>query len=133
MKKLSKIAITVVVGGSIFTAGGLVQADSNFLNIITGEAKDKVGEQIYNKKEELVNNFQAEVKASLDGKLDPLAEEKGQEGAAELQAHFDKKVNELVEGTGDGSVEQQLEDKKDDTVERYKKDINELFGETEAN
>jgi len=127
MRKSIKALIgTVFVGGTFFF-GTYVQAETDFLTLITSEANREIGEAAYNKKEEIIADIQENAQSQVKEQIQPEIDEKSKEAEEILQKHADEQLASIVEDVGMDEIEQKMEKKKKAVTSRYKEEITEAI------
>jgi len=127
MKKSIKLLVgTVFIGGTFFF-GTYVQAETDFLTLVTSEANREIGEAAYDEKEEIVADIQENAKAKVKEQIQPEIDKKSKEAEEILQNYADEKLSNVVEEVGMDKIEKKMEEKKTQVTDRYKDEIDETI------
>jgi len=127
MKKSIKALVgTVLIGGTFFF-GTYVQAETDFLTLITSEANKEIGKAAHDKKEEIIADIEENAKAQVKEQIQPEIDEKSKEAKEILQNYADEKLSNVVEEVGMDKIEQKMEEKKINVTDRYKDAIDEAI------
>jgi len=127
MKKSIKAVVgTVFIGGTFFF-GTYVQAETDFLTLITSEANRDIGEAAYNEKEEIIADIQENAKAKVKEQIQPEIDKKSKEAKEILNNYADEKLSNVVEDVGMDKIKESMEEKKVKVTDRYKKEIDQAI------
>ncbi len=128
MKKSIKGLIgTVFIGGTFFF-GTYVQAETDFLTLITSEANRDIGEDAYNENGRNHCRYSRKPqRQNVKEQIQPEIDKKSKEAKEILNNYADEKLTNVVEDVGMDKIGESMEEKKVKVTDRYKKEIDQAI------
>lgn len=122
---ISVIACVLLV--SCFFMGGYIEASTSAVTKVISNGQSDISAAGYHKRDEIVDNADVNIENRMKETIDPILQAKTQEVEAMLEEYFNLKVDEMIANDTD-DIEVALDTHVDTIFERYKADIDEIFG-----
>ncbi len=100
MKKSIKLLATGLFAATLFVSGGLVSAQTDWMNQITMKNNEELKKATNTKINKLVGNIDKKVQSKIEGKVGTKMDSAKSDIDSKLQTYFDNEVEKIVKETG---------------------------------
>ena len=131
--KITKTILATVLSVGIFSAGSYAEANNNWFSQLTVDGMKEIGKAAFDKKNELLDNFDTNVEKKAKEKLQVKVDEGKVEAVTQLDDYFNEKLSVIEELDGFKTAEETLQAQVDTVVTNYKAEIDKKFAEVFGN
>lgn len=128
-KLIAGITIVTLVGIATLgqVGGNKAEADGTWVNDQLAENNAAIAGAGYEKKEEIKQNANGDIKDTINGKLEPKVKTAEEELQEMLDEYYRLKLEGMTESPEYKYLEEQIEKTKLSILDRYKKEIDTIF------